>query len=386
MAKKWNFSGELQENGSRVIVGATAAATTGAAGGNATVTVTKSNNNAHFDFSIPKGPTGATGSTGTRGVGIYKITSGPSSYTTTVGGFTPSYRISTANGEAGATLKAGDILLYSYYLYPVGYVDSSYVYLGARTSIRGATGATGSTGPTGPTGATGSTGAVGPTGPQGPQGSQGPQGPTGAKGNTGSTGPVGPTGPQGPQGSQGPQGPTGPTGARGATGATGPTGPTGAKGATGSTGATGPTGAKGSTGATGPTGPTGAKGATGSTGATGPTGPGYTYSTSEHTIGKWIDGKTLYRKVWSFNMTVAETSFSSGLTYSTIDTVINMTVVSNCSVGKTPIYCDITSTSDIKKDFLRVFMATDGKIHIQGGTQNPPLPYTAIVIMEYTKK
>lgn len=34
----------------------------------------------------------------------------------------------------------GDQLRYSYYLYPVGYVDASYVYLGTRVSIRGSTG------------------------------------------------------------------------------------------------------------------------------------------------------------------------------------------------------------------------------------------------------
>ena len=34
----------------------------------------------------------------------------------------------------------GDQLRYSYYLYPVGYVDASYAYLGTRVSIRGSTG------------------------------------------------------------------------------------------------------------------------------------------------------------------------------------------------------------------------------------------------------
>ena len=37
------------------------------------------------------------------------------------------------------------ILKYSYYEYPIGYVDNSYVYLGTRVSIRGATGAAGAT-------------------------------------------------------------------------------------------------------------------------------------------------------------------------------------------------------------------------------------------------
>jgi hypothetical protein len=79
-----------------------------------------------------------------RGSGIYKITTAPSSYTTTTGGFTPTYRIAlaTVKSQAGVTeVLIGDILEYSYYHYPVGYVDGSYVYLGPRVSFRGATGA-----------------------------------------------------------------------------------------------------------------------------------------------------------------------------------------------------------------------------------------------------
>ena len=45
-------------------------------------------------------------------------------------------------------MLVGDTLVYSYYHYPVGYVDSSYVYLGTRKNIRGATGSTGADGKT----------------------------------------------------------------------------------------------------------------------------------------------------------------------------------------------------------------------------------------------
>lgn len=86
------------------------------------------------------------GAAGPRGTGILYITTAPTSYTTATGGFTPKYRIalSTVLTQSGGTeVLAGDMLSYSYYLYPVGYVDSSYVYLGTRKSIRGATGATG---------------------------------------------------------------------------------------------------------------------------------------------------------------------------------------------------------------------------------------------------
>lgn len=96
----------------------------------------------------PKGDKGDTGATGHRGTGILKTTTAPSSYTTETGGFTPTYRIalSTVMSESGVSeVLVGDQIRYSYYLYPVGYVSSSYVYLGARVSIRGSTGAAGKT-------------------------------------------------------------------------------------------------------------------------------------------------------------------------------------------------------------------------------------------------
>lgn len=95
-----------------------------------------------------QGPKGDTGSTGQRGTGILKVTTAPSSYTTATGGFTPTYRISlstvTSQSKVSAVL-VGDVLQYSYYQYPVGYVDSSYVYLGVRNSIKGSKGTDGTT-------------------------------------------------------------------------------------------------------------------------------------------------------------------------------------------------------------------------------------------------
>lgn len=139
-----------------VTVGST---TTGAAGTNASVSVSGGNS---FSFTIPRGNTGATGSTGSQGPKGDK-------------------------GDPGATGSQGP---------------------------QGDKGDTGSTGPQGPQGVKGNTGSTGPQGPQGIQGIQG------VKGNTGSTGA---TGPQGPKGNTGSTGATGPQGPKGDTGATGPT-------------------------------------------------------------------------------------------------------------------------------------------------------------------
>jgi len=144
-----------------------------------------------------------------RGTGILPITTAPTTYTTTQGGFTPSYRISKATvlSESGAEdVIVGDILEQSIYHYPVGYVSASYVYLGARTSIQGAQGATGATGQAGATGATGATGAAGATGATGQAGAVGATGATGATGADGATGATGATGAQGATGATGANG------------------------------------------------------------------------------------------------------------------------------------------------------------------------------------
>lgn len=98
------------------------------------------------------GKTGATGATGQRGGRDLAITTAPAAYTTAVGGFTPSYRIalSTVKTQSGiSTVYVGDTLVYGVYRYPVGYVDASYVYTSARTSVKGDKGDKGDTGATG---------------------------------------------------------------------------------------------------------------------------------------------------------------------------------------------------------------------------------------------
>ena len=99
----------------------------------------------------PKGDTGATGptgATGQRGTSLLAVTTGPSSYTTEVNGLTPTYRIALSTVKSQASVDevfAGDTIRYSYYHYPIIYVDASYAYCRARVSIRGASGAAGTT-------------------------------------------------------------------------------------------------------------------------------------------------------------------------------------------------------------------------------------------------
>jgi hypothetical protein len=139
----------------------------------------------------------------------------------------------------------------------------------------------------GPQGEKGETGAQGPKGDTGEQGLQGPQGEQGPKGDKGDKGDTGPQGPQGETGAQGLQGPKGDAGPQGETGLQGPKG---------DTGDTGPQGEKGDKGDTGPQGPKGDKGDKGDNTLA-------IYSTEEQVIGTWIDGKPIYRLVFTTNQT-----------------------------------------------------------------------------------
>ena len=101
------------------------------------------------EFDGDEGPQGPKGDTGSRGTGLLPVTTAPSSYTTAVGGITPKYRmaISTIKSQAGVTeVLLGDTIRYSYYHYPIAYLDASYAYCTTRVSIRGAPGEPGEDG------------------------------------------------------------------------------------------------------------------------------------------------------------------------------------------------------------------------------------------------
>lgn len=78
-----------------------------------------------------------------RAASILPITTAPTSYTTPTHDFTPRYRIALAtviSESRVSAVRVGDQLRYDSYLYPVGYVDTVYAFLGPRVSIRGADG------------------------------------------------------------------------------------------------------------------------------------------------------------------------------------------------------------------------------------------------------
>lgn len=91
---------------------------------------------------------GENGANGERGVGILKVTSAPSSYTTAIGGKNPIKRmsISTIKTQSGvSSVLVGDQISYSYYLYHIYHLADGYAYMDEYTSIRGSAGAKGIT-------------------------------------------------------------------------------------------------------------------------------------------------------------------------------------------------------------------------------------------------
>ena len=88
---------------------------------------------------------GVYGDKGERGTSILKVTTSPTSTSGTAGGFSYSYRmsLSTVKTQSGKSeVLVGDIIEYGSNHYQVGYVNTSYVYLGPVTSIKGADGTT----------------------------------------------------------------------------------------------------------------------------------------------------------------------------------------------------------------------------------------------------
>lgn len=95
------------------------------------------------------GKDGETGAPGERGTGILKVTTAPTSYTTATAGINPIKRMSISTIKSQADVNkvlVGDCVCYSYYLYHIYYLDSTYAYMDTYQSIRGATGAPGANG------------------------------------------------------------------------------------------------------------------------------------------------------------------------------------------------------------------------------------------------
>lgn len=102
------------------------------------------------------------------------------------------------------------------------------------------------------------------------------------------------------------------------------------------------------------------------------------YSTEETFTGKyWIDGKKIYRKVFEFEITVANQSLGN-ISNLNIDTVVTFKDISQG---------DPISSGYYKNNVDNFYIALNKShtLFVTGGSSYPALPYKTILILEYTK-
>lgn len=103
------------------------------------------------------------------------------------------------------------------------------------------------------------------------------------------------------------------------------------------------------------------------------------YSTNEHIIGKWIDNKTIYRRVITGTKTTNSPEVvASGLTF--IDTLIKISITFKGNTSSL-----IGQYFESSNDNGRCWIEGDGDLYISSGTSYPVQPYTYTIIIEYTK-
>ena len=104
------------------------------------------------------------------------------------------------------------------------------------------------------------------------------------------------------------------------------------------------------------------------------------YSTNEHDTGvKWIDNKTIYRRVITGTKTTnAPEVVASGLTF--IDTLIKISITFKGNTSSL-----IGQYFESSNDNGRCWIEGNGDLYISSGTSYPVQPYTYTIIIEYTK-
>lgn len=103
------------------------------------------------------------------------------------------------------------------------------------------------------------------------------------------------------------------------------------------------------------------------------------YSTSEIVVGKWIDGKNLYRKVFEFNTPSSSTSYTNVATITNADEVIDIKGYINVGYPRISVnvYADSTNYSTFYYDTSSKY------IYAKVGSSYTSKPCKLIV--EYTK-
>lgn len=115
----------------------------------------------------------------------------------------------------------------------------------------------------------------------------------------------------------------------------------------------------------------------------GGSGGGDSYSTEETRIGTWIDGKPIYRRVWSINLAESvNTNFEVADTSAfNLDTVVTVRgVIQNYTTG--PAYSPIPD--HVASGVIRIWVSIHNKLIITN-PDSRMINQPCIIILEYTK-
>lgn len=105
----------------------------------------------------------------------------------------------------------------------------------------------------------------------------------------------------------------------------------------------------------------------------------FKYSTTEQQIGIWINNKPIYRKVFELSLTTEQTTKSVNIQSLSIENVIHIEGIAQTDPIATNYYWE-----NIDK-FRAYYNPINYNLYIQGGSDFPARPFTAYVIIEYTK-
>lgn len=108
------------------------------------------------------------------------------------------------------------------------------------------------------------------------------------------------------------------------------------------------------------------------------------YSTSEKVIGKWINGKPLYRKVISFGSLPNSTTKNVAHEISNLGEVTRLSAIATNGSGSYKTIPDVISTN------TATYMTSQVKLSISSGniviyTESNQSSFSTYVVMEYTK-
>ena len=106
----------------------------------------------------------------------------------------------------------------------------------------------------------------------------------------------------------------------------------------------------------------------------------FDYSTEEQVIGKWIDGKSVYRKIITGSLTKSGTYTAASLLDTEYDTITKLDIITKNTDPITSQYYSSTTSN------IRCYIVPASKqLKVEIGSEYPTVPLDYIITLEYTK-